>query len=144
MDLFSKLKDIKILLVDDDEWIRGSMTLSFRSKGCHLLALETAEDGLEAIKRQRYDIIICDYRLPGMDGLKFLKLVTKSRPDTMKVLMTAYANIEVAAEAIKIGVHDFIQKPISAKTIEASLTRLIEKHEKSLCALRQWQKDDRD
>jgi DNA-binding response OmpR family regulator len=47
MDLFSRLKDKKILLVDDDEWIRDSLTLYFSNEGCHMLAVETAEEGME-------------------------------------------------------------------------------------------------
>jgi len=90
MELFSKLKEMKILLIDDDEWIRDSMRLFFEGEGCHLLALKTAEEGLEALKSKTYDIIIVDYRLPGMDGLKFPKLIQGSNPNAKKILITAY------------------------------------------------------
>ena len=60
MDLFSKLKDKKILLVDDDEWIRDSLTLYFDTEGCHMMAVETAEEGMELLKQQGYDIILID------------------------------------------------------------------------------------
>jgi len=105
MDLFSKLKEMNVLLIDDDEWIRGSMSLFFEGEECHLVALETAEEGMEAIKRQAYDIIIADYRLPGMDGLEFLSCVKESNPEAMKILITAYRSDEVVGEAIKMGIN---------------------------------------
>ena len=129
MDLFIKLKDMKILLIDDDEWIRDSMKLFFESEGCHLLALETAEEGVEAIKRQAYDIIIADYRLPGMDGIEFFKHLQKLPPHVIKILITAYGSEEVVSEATELGIQDFIDKPFTSETIERSLSRLIKNHE---------------
>ena len=126
MDLFSKLKKMKILLIDDDEWIRDSLALFFEGEGCQLLALETAEEGIEAMKKQAFDIVISDYRLPGMDGLSFFRHVQKSHPSVMKILITAYGSEEVMSEASELGVHDFIDKPFTSETIETSLSRLIE------------------
>ena len=57
MNLFNKLKGMKILLIDEDKWIRDSLSIFFECEGCHLLVLEAAEEGLEAIKEQDYDIV---------------------------------------------------------------------------------------
>ena len=62
MNLYKKLRNMKMLLIDDDAWIRDSLSIFFESEGCHLKALETAEEGLKALKKQPYDIIIVDYR----------------------------------------------------------------------------------
>jgi len=129
MDIFSKLRGMKILLVDDDEWIRDSLSLYFEAEGCHLQALETAEEGINVLKGQTYDIIITDYKLPGLDGLEFLKRIQKTHSDAIKILITAYGNAETIAAAQRIGVQDFIRKPFSSDTILASLSRLIETHE---------------
>jgi DNA-binding NtrC family response regulator len=123
---------MKIMLIDDDEWIRDSLGLYFEDEGCQLLALETAEEGIEALKGQNYDIIMVDYRLPGMDGLEFLKRIQKTQPNALKVLITAYKSKGVVAAALKIGIQDFIEKPFTTKTIEKSLTRLIENHEQGI------------
>jgi DNA-binding NtrC family response regulator len=120
---------MEILLVDDDEWIRDSLCLFFESEGCHLTALETAEEGMEAIKKQAYDILVTDYRLPGMDGLEFLRHIQDTQPHIMMVLITAYKSEDVVSEAVKLGIQDFIEKPFSTKTIEESLTRLLKKRE---------------
>lgn len=124
MNVFSKLKHTKILLIDDDEWIRDSMTLFFEAEGCRIKALETAEEALVEIQRQDYDIVICDYKLPGIDGLQLFKAVQRVRPDTKTILITAYKTDALVSEAKQMGIHDFISKPFTSETIEASLSRL--------------------
>jgi DNA-binding response OmpR family regulator len=125
MDLFSKLKEMKIMLIDDDEWIRDSLSLFFESEGCHLLALETAEEGLDALRNQNYDIIIVDYRLPGMDGLDFLEKIRESYPMAIRILITAYGSRDVISKALEIGIQDYISKPFTVDEIEQSLSQLI-------------------
>ena len=110
MDVFHKLKNKKILLIDDDEWIRDSLSLFFEAEGCRILALETAEEGIKELNRRTYDIIIADYRLPGIDGLEFLRQVKESHPAAVKILITAYSNEILVTEAKKIGIQDLIAK----------------------------------
>ena len=128
-DFFTKLRGKEILLIDDDEWIRDSLSLFFKSKGVQLLALETAEEGMEAFKKQSYDIIIADYRLPGMDGLEFIKWIHETHPHAKSILITAYRDQRLVAEANNIGIHAFIDKPFTTKTIEESLSLLFEERE---------------
>jgi len=128
MDLFAKLRGMKILLIDDDEWIRDSLGLFFESEGCQLLALETAEEGLQAVSEQPYDIIMADYKLPGMDGLEFFKKIQGFNSPALKILITAYGREEFFPEARRIGIVDIIEKPFTTEEIEKSLTLLITKH----------------
>ncbi|MBW1695745.1 MAG: response regulator [Deltaproteobacteria bacterium] len=125
MDIYSKLREKKMLLIDDDEWIRDSLSIFFEAEGCHIHTLETAEEGLEILKHQPYDIIIVDYRLPGMDGLDFLRRIKGQYPNSIKILITAYGDKEIAYEARQLGVNDFIEKPFTTTTIEASLSLLL-------------------
>lgn len=129
------LKNQKILLVDDDQSIRLSLFYYFGKKCAFFGCRETAEQALEHLQKQAYDIVICDYRLPGMDGLSFFQELHRLEVPTLKVLITAFGNLELAIEAIKIGVHDFILKPFNAHTVEQSLLRLIEKHDKKTPAI---------
>jgi DNA-binding NtrC family response regulator len=129
MDLFQKLRNMKILLIDDDEWIRDSLELFFLGEKCHLLALATAEEGMRALSKQKYDIIICDYKLPGMDGLAFFKGIQKAYPEALKILITAYGNENMVNEATRIGIHDFIQKPLTTNALEKSLAGLVQQYE---------------
>ena len=124
MNLFNRLREMKMLLIDDDEYIRDSLSLFFEGEGCNLLALETAEEGIEAMKNQPYDIIIADYRLPGMDGLEFFKRIQGTNTNCIKILITAYGNQEAVSKAIRLGIHDYIEKPFTTRTIEESLSQI--------------------
>lgn len=126
MNLFSRLKNLKIILIDDDEWIRDAMRLFLEDEGCTLVAVETAEEAIEALGKQAFDIIIADYRLPGMDGIDFFTFIQNGiSPNAIKILITAYLNRSVRVMAEKAGVHDFIEKPFKPENIEESLSRLL-------------------
>jgi len=124
-DIFEKLRHRRLLLIDDDRWVRDSLHLLFESEGCDITALETAEEGLKLVERQTFDIIITDYRLPGMDGLEFIRNLTRKQDHPVIILITAYGNHEIFSEARKIGVSDCIPKPFTSESIESSLARLI-------------------
>ena len=124
MDIFLKLKNMNILLVDDDEWIRDSLSIYFESEDCRISAHETAERALAELDRRKFDVIITDYKLPGMDGIAFLEKVKKSHPDAVKIMISAYASEVDVRRAKQAGAHDLIPKPFTSKTIEECLTRL--------------------
>jgi DNA-binding NtrC family response regulator len=117
MNPFNELKQVKTLLVDDDEFIRDSLKIAFATKGCSMRVAETAEEGLQAIKEEQFDIIISDFRLPGMNGLDFLKLATVAHPQAVNILITAYRDEYLFTEAIRMGVTEFIDKPFSVKAL---------------------------
>ncbi len=121
MDAFDELKQVKTLLVDDDEFIRNSLELAFKTKGCPLQVAQSAEEGLKAIKEQPFDIIISDLRLPGMSGLDFLKLTTVTHPDAIRFLITAYRDDRFVSEAIHSGIHQFIDKPFTINFLVSML-----------------------
>jgi len=133
MDAFAKLANLKILLVDDDPFIRDAMTLAFKQKKFSLCTAETAEEGLEAMHEETFDIIICDFKLPGISGLMFLKQAVVSQPGSIKLLISAFSSDEMVSEAYRIGVHDFLQKPFTVETLLATLLMHIgkEKQQKS-------------
>ena len=113
MNHFNELKNVKTLLVDDDELIRDSLCMVFATKGCFIKVAETAEEGLRALEEEKFDIIISDLRLPGIDGLRFLRFAALIQPDPVKLLITAYKDDHVLTEALRIGVNEFIEKPFS-------------------------------
>lgn len=131
MDLFAKLRTMNLLLIDDDEWIRDSLKLFFESEGCRIVALETAEEGLSLVANQVFDIIIADYRLPGMDGLQFIRQLPEIQTNALVLLITAYGSNDLFSEAKTTGIHECIAKPFTSETIEAALKRLISKQEES-------------
>lgn len=125
MDLFTKLRSMHLLLIDDDEWVRDSLRLFFESEGCQIIALETAEEGLNVTASRHFDIIIVDYRLPGMDGLEFIKHLPANQADTLKVLITAYGSEDLFIKAKQSGFNEFVPKPFTTQIIEDTLKRLI-------------------
>ena len=125
MDLFTKLRSMHLLLIDDDEWVRDSLRLFFESEGCQIIALETAEEGLNFTASRHFDIIIVDYRLPGMDGLEFIKHLPANQADTLKVLITAYGSEDLFLKAKQSGFNEFVHKPFTTEIIEDTLKRLI-------------------
>jgi DNA-binding NtrC family response regulator len=121
MNPFNKLKRVKTLLVDDDDLIRDALCMAFKNKGCFIRAAESAEEGLKAIKEEQFDIIISDFRLPGINGLDFLRLATVTHPNAVQILITAYRDEYMFSEAVRMGVAEFIQKPFSVKALVALL-----------------------
>ncbi|MBW2432602.1 MAG: response regulator [Deltaproteobacteria bacterium] len=117
MNAFDELKQVKTLLVDDDEFIRNSLELAFKTKGCCLHVAESAEEGLRALKDKPFDIIISDLRLPGINGLDFLKLTAVTHPDAIRFLITAYRDERMIAKAIRSGIDQFIDKPFAVNVL---------------------------
>jgi len=127
MGLFAQLQKMKVLLVEDDQWVRDSLRRFFANENCALMVVETGEDALEIVKNQDCDIIITDYRLPGINGLEFLKRAQEIKPGFKKILLTAYMSEAVISEAFRLGVHEFIEKPFSMEDMEEALVRVLEK-----------------
>jgi DNA-binding NtrC family response regulator len=125
MTFFEKIKNMHLLLIDDDEWIRDSMRLFFEAEGCDLVAFETAEQAMKLIKKQPFDIIIADFRLPGINGIEFFRRTRELSRPALKILITAYMSKTVAAEAKEAGVQDLIEKPFNPETIEKSISKLL-------------------
>jgi CheY-like chemotaxis protein len=134
MNLFEKLKKFKTLLIDDDEWIRDSMSIFFQSEGCSILTLETAEEAISLLGKQKYDIFIVDYMLPGMNGIEFFKKLSslsidpalpKSHTKPVKILITAHGDKEIITKAKLAGIDDLIKKPFTPESIENSLKKFI-------------------
>ncbi|RLC16636.1 MAG: response regulator [Deltaproteobacteria bacterium] len=125
MDLFAQLRKMNLLLIDDDEWVRDSLRLFFESEGCKITVLETAEEGLDLIKHQYFDIIIIDFHLPGMDGIEFIKQLSTKQANSLNILITAFGNRDIFSRAQKAGIQEFIAKPFTSEVIETSLRKLI-------------------
>ena len=136
MNPFNQLKQVKTLLVDDDELIRDSLSMAFKNKGCFMRVAGTAEEGLQAINQEKFDIIISDFRLPGMNGLEFLKLATINHPESVNILITAYRDEYLFTEAVRIGVTEFIDKPFSVKALAELLVISLKRQTKKRASVK--------
>lgn len=98
-------------------------------------AAESAEEGFKAIKEEQFDVIISDFRLPGINGLDFLKLASVTHPHAVNILITAYRDEYIFSEAIRMGVTEFIEKPFSVKVLVNLLALALKQQEKNRAAV---------
>jgi len=118
-----------ILIVDDEQSYRQLLTLVFESDGHSIRTASNGREALELIKAEPADVIITDVRMPDMDGIELLKSAREYQPDIGVVLMTAFASVETAREAFKLGADDFIQKPFDVEELKLIVRKTLEKQE---------------
>jgi len=116
-----------ILVVDDEEVIRNICFRSLEKKGYHVGLAENGIDALDRIREGTYEIVFTDIKMPMMDGLELLETIKRDFPHLEVVIMTAFATIESAIDAMKKGAYDFILKPIKPDQIRVVADRCLEK-----------------
>jgi len=125
MTIYETLKSKETLIIDDDQWIRDALRIVFENEHCPIVAVETAEEGMVLLSERVFDVIICDYKLPGQDGMQFFEKVQEETARSCKVLMTAYGSQGLWKRAREIGVDAMIYKPFTTQAIEDCLCRLL-------------------
>jgi DNA-binding NtrC family response regulator len=121
------MKNIKVLLVDDEEEFVKSLAERVRMRE---LGSEIALDGEEALaklKEKLPDVMILDFKMPGIDGLTVLEQVKKTYPDVQVVMLTAHGTPEIEKKARDLGAFDYLQKPVGKPVGIDKLTKTIEK-----------------
>jgi len=113
--------------VDDEEVIRNICFRSLEKKGYHVGLAENGIDALDHIREGIYEIVFTDIKMPMMDGLELLQAIKRDFPHLEVVIMTAFATIESAIDAMKKGAYDFILKPIKPDQIRVVADRCLEK-----------------
>lgn len=113
----------RVLIVEDERINRITLADALEREQFEVVPVETAEEGLRALERREFDVAIVDLRLPGMDGLEFLKKLREVQPECQAIVTTAYGTIENAVEAMKLGAYDFVTKPFSPEELVFRLKR---------------------
>ncbi len=103
----------KILIIEDEPTMRVGMEHLLSSSGYHVKSCKDGSEGIVAVEREAFDLVITDMRLPGHDGLSVLKRVKALSPLTGVIIITAFAEVKTAVQAIKDGAFDYISKPFS-------------------------------
>ena len=122
-----RIKNIRVLIVDDEEYIRLSLSELLSYIGFEVATAANGEDALKKLAENRFDMAFMDIKIPGMNGVELLGRVRKAYPDVSVIMMTGYATVENAVEAVKLGAYDFLRKPYDIEEIKVSINRLLEK-----------------
>lgn len=104
-------KKISILIVDDEKSVRDSLYDWFSDDGYIVECAENAKKALLILEADCYDIVLADIKMPGMDGLELLKRIKNIKKDTIVIIMTAFASVNTAVQALKDGAFDYVTKP---------------------------------
>jgi len=104
-------KKISILIVDDESSVRDSLYNWFIEDGYHVACAEDAKVALSVLETESFDIVLTDIKMPGMDGLEMLKRIKTIKKDAVVIMMTAFATVDTAVQALKDGAFDYVTKP---------------------------------
>lgn len=115
----------KILIIDDEKLMRVSLEAQLKKEGFFVKALKSAGEALKYIRSEEFDIVVSDLRLPGLDGIEFLKEIKNISPETIVIIMTAYGTVESAVTAMSEGAFDYICKPFSTDELIIRLERAL-------------------
>ena len=117
------MKDIKVLLVDDEEEFVQSLAERIRLREMGSDVALDGEEALAKLKEKMPDVMVLDFKMPGIDGLTVLEQVKKTYPSVQVVMLTAHGTPEIENKARELGAFDYLQKPVGIET----LTKVIEK-----------------
>jgi DNA-binding NtrC family response regulator len=119
-------KQHRILVVDDEAHISESIQDALQRVGHKVDAAESGEAGLTALQQGSFDLMLCDIKLPGIDGYDVLRQVKEHYPDVAVVMITGYASIESAVVSIKQGANDYLAKPFTPEQVRHVVNHALE------------------
>jgi len=120
----------KILIVDDDQDIRLLLDKFFGKKG---YKTNTASDGntaVDILKEEKYDLVLCDFKLPDINGLELIQKIKVINPEAALLVITGYSDVKVAVQAIKLGAYDYVTKPLYPDEILITVEKALESKKK--------------
>ncbi|MCB0716905.1 MAG: sigma-54-dependent Fis family transcriptional regulator, partial [Bacteroidetes bacterium] len=119
--------EFTVLLIDDEQAQRISLERFLKRRGYVVHAAASGEEALDIVQRETIDLVITDFRMPGLTGLDVLERVKELNPDIEVVVLTAYGNVDDAVAIMKQGAYDYLSKPVDLEELDALIGRVREK-----------------
>ena len=120
------MKTSSVLVIDDEQTIRSGTSAALSEVGYLVESCATGRDGLNQALNGNYDLILLDIKLPDINGMEILKTIRQQQSETMVIIMTGFATVENAVEALKIGAYDYLSKPFSSDELVIAVNKAIE------------------
>jgi two-component system, NtrC family, response regulator HydG len=130
----------RILIVDDELVVRDSLGKWFTSEGYTAWPANGAREALEIIQQTEFDIALLDIKMPGMDGMELQSRLRDADPELTVIIMTGYASVETAVQALKRGAYDYITKPVDPDELSHLVANALE-HKRARCEVARLRKD---
>lgn len=119
--LCSRFMKVRVLVVEDDTRLRTLLSDLLIAEGHQVTSTQSAEAAEKYLETETFDVVLTDVNLPGKSGLDLLPICIRHNPDTYLIVMTGFASIEIAVEAMKLGASDFLCKPVSLKDLTSAV-----------------------
>ncbi|CAG36220.1 response regulator [Desulfotalea psychrophila] len=132
----------RVLLVDDEKDFIETLSNRLQIRGLTVSTSTCGQDALKLIEKEKFDVVVLDLTMPGMDGLETLKKLKETAPDTEIIMLSGHGTIQASTEAIKLGAEDFLEKPLDLpklleKISEAKDKRILISQEKATEAIKE-------
>jgi DNA-binding NtrC family response regulator len=130
----------KILIVEDEPGLREGIVTAFQDRGWRVVAASSAEEAFDTLEREVFDIVVTDFKMSGASGLEVIKRTKMLNEGTLVLMMTAYATVESAVEAMRAGAYDYVLKPFDLEELEMKVDRGLE-HRRLLVKVQAFDRD---
>jgi len=117
----------KILVVDDEQSLREVLSIMLKRAGYAVTSAADGEEAVELLQKEIFDLVITDLRMPKVDGMEVLKAVKSASPETVVLIITAFASADSAVEAMKQGAYDYLTKPFQVDEVQLIIRNALEK-----------------
>jgi len=119
------MNNYRIMIIDDEKIVGDMAKMSLEQEGYAVETFLNGEAALARLLEQKFEVVVTDLKMKGVDGMEVLRTVKQLYPDVKVIMITAFANLDTAIEALRGDVHDFFPKPVKIKELKASIQRAL-------------------
>ncbi|HKC13760.1 MAG TPA: response regulator, partial [Vicinamibacteria bacterium] len=123
----AEMQSARVLVLEDDKALSEVVCEELRARGCHTVPAHTVADGFEQLKLWEFDVALVDLILPDGSGIELLRHISQEELPTESIVLTGYAAVSTAIEAMKLGAYDYLTKPARMEELEVRVAKAAEK-----------------